>query len=123
MNADGSAGVSVDARVGATVPALTGLAWGLLGAGLFLVLIGVLADRARRPAPPVAGSTALPSGGPYGPSRRAASPPPSWTPPAPVDRSTAADAGWRRPASSAATRRLIPRPLQRGRGPSVSRGP
>ena len=28
MNTDGSAGVSVDARIGATVPALGGLAWG-----------------------------------------------------------------------------------------------
>jgi hypothetical protein len=81
MNADGSAGVSVDARVGATVPALTGLAWGVLGAGLVLLAIGVLvivlAVR-RRPVPPT----------PYG----APVAPPAWTPPAPVDRTTAADA-------------------------------
>jgi len=81
MNADGSAGVSVDARVGATVPALGGLAWGMLGTGLLLLVIGVLlvvlAIR-RRPAqyvgPPIGG-------------RR----PPPWTPPPPVDRSSAAD--------------------------------
>ena len=42
MNADGSAGVAVDARIGATIPALTGLAWGLLGGGLFLLLLAVL---------------------------------------------------------------------------------
>jgi hypothetical protein len=81
MNTDGSAGVSVDARVGATVPALGGLAWGMLGTGLLLLVIGVLlvvlAIR-RRPAqyvgPPIGG-------------RR----PPPWTPPSPVDRSSAAD--------------------------------
>ena len=84
MNADGSAGVAVDARIGATIPALTGLAWGLLGGGLFLLLLAVLllVLGLRRPAvepryvgaPPPAGT------------------PPYWTPPAPVDRSTAADA-------------------------------
>ena len=83
MNADGSAGVAVDARIGATIPALTGLAWGLLGGGLFLLLGAVLllVLGLRRPsagpryvgAPPPAGA------GPY------------WTPPAPVDRGTAAD--------------------------------
>ena len=81
MNTDGSAGVSVDARLGATVPALGGLAWGLLAAGLVLLVIGVLAivlAARRRPVPPV------PYGGPAAP--------PSWTPPAPVDRTTAADA-------------------------------
>jgi hypothetical protein len=81
MNADGSAGVSVDARLGATVPALTGLAWGVLGVGLVLLAIGVLvivlAVR-RRPVP------STPYGGPVAP--------PVWTPPAPVDRTTAADA-------------------------------
>jgi hypothetical protein len=86
MNADGSAGVSIDARVGATVPALGGLAWGVLGTGLFLVLIGtlLLVLALRRPRPGrgySAGPYAMPSG-----------PAPSWTPPAPVDRQTAADA-------------------------------
>ena len=42
MNADGSAGVSVDARIGATVPALDGLAWGLLVSGIVCALIAVL---------------------------------------------------------------------------------
>ena len=54
MNADGSAGVSVEARIGATAPALGGIAWGLIGGGLFLMLLGVLvmvlALRRRRPA-------------------------------------------------------------------------
>ena len=92
MNSDGSAGVSVDARLGATVPALGGLAWGLLAAGLFLLLIGVLvivlAVR-RRPAPvgPYGGAPAGPAG-----------PPPSWSPPPPVDRTTSADARLESPA-------------------------
>jgi hypothetical protein len=86
MNADGSAGVYVDARVGATVPALGGLAWGLLGAGAFLTLIGIvlLVVAIRRPArrvPPYRAPTPVPTG-----------PPPYWTPPVPSDRTTAADA-------------------------------
>ena len=87
MNADGSAGVSIDARVGATVPALGGLSWALLGIGAFCTLVGVLllvlAIRrpARYTAPPYAGPPVYPSGSP-----------PPWTPPAPHDRTTAADA-------------------------------
>jgi hypothetical protein len=86
MNADGSAGVSVDACIGATVPALGGLAWGLLGAGAFLTLIGIvlLVVAIRRPArrvPPYGAPTPVPAG-----------PPPYWTPPVPSDRTTAADA-------------------------------
>ena len=42
MNADASSGVSIDARIGATVPALGGLAWGVLGVGVFLLLVGTL---------------------------------------------------------------------------------
>src|SRR3954470_24933487 len=89
MNSDGSAGVSVDARVGATLPALGGLAWGVFIVGLGLLVIGVvlivLAVRRRRVAP------AAPYGAvPYGASP--GGPPPSWSPPAPVDRTTAADA-------------------------------
>jgi len=89
MNSDGSAGVSVDARVGATLPALGGLAWGVFIVGLGLLVIGVvlivLAVRRRRVAP------AAPYGAvPYGTSP--GGPPPSWSPPAPVDRTTAADA-------------------------------
>jgi len=86
MNADGSAGVSVDARLGATVPALGGLAWGLMAAGLVLLILGVLAivlAARRRPSPVVPYGTGVPMPG---------GPPPSWTPPAPVDRTTAADA-------------------------------
>ncbi|SOE00212.1 hypothetical protein [Blastococcus haudaquaticus] len=85
MNADGSAGVSVDARIGATAPALGGLAWGILAGGLFLglvsVLVLVLAAR-RRPAAATGSTYGMSPGGP----------PPYWTPPAPVDRTTAADA-------------------------------
>jgi hypothetical protein len=82
MNADGSAGVSVDARVGATVPALGGLAWGILAAGLLLLVIGVLVVALavrRRPA-------SYPQGIGGGPGA-----PPPWAPPPPTDRSTAAD--------------------------------
>jgi hypothetical protein len=42
MNADGSAGISAQARIGATFPALTGLAWGLLIAGIVAVVIAAL---------------------------------------------------------------------------------
>jgi hypothetical protein len=78
MNADASAGVAIDARVGATFPALPELAWSLLGIGLLLTLIGTLllaiAARSR-------------------PGRHTGPPPTTpWTPPAPVDRTTAADA-------------------------------
>jgi hypothetical protein len=86
MNADGSAGVSMDARVGATAPALGGLGWGILVGGVLLLLAGVLvvvlAVR-RRPAgyagpPPYAGGPAPGT-------------PPYWAPPSPVDRTSAAD--------------------------------
>jgi hypothetical protein len=94
MNADGSAGVSVDARVGATVPALTGFAWGLFGVGLFLLLIAVLllVLVLRRPKT-ARGYTDGPYVMPSGPA-------PSWTPPAPVDRNTAADARTETPTST-----------------------
>jgi hypothetical protein len=85
MNADGSSGVSVDARIGATAPALGGLAWGILGGGLFLLLVAVLVlvlALRSRPAGYV---------GPYGGAPVPAGPPPYWTPPAPVDRNTAPD--------------------------------
>jgi hypothetical protein len=78
MNTDASAGVAMDARIGATFPALSGLAWGLLGAGLLLtavaILLLVIATRSRA-------------------GRHTAPPPVSpWKPPVPVDRTTAADA-------------------------------
>ena len=82
MNADGSAGVAIDTRVGATFPALAGLAWGLLGAGLLLTIVAVLllvrSIPSRRDL-----VYARPSSGPSGAP---------WTPPVPVDRTTAADA-------------------------------
>jgi hypothetical protein len=56
MNADGSAGVSVNGAVGATVPNLDVLAWGLLGVGAALTIVGVLlvvlAVRRGRSRPP-----------------------------------------------------------------------
>ena len=91
MNAGGSAGISVESRIGATVPALGGLAWGLLIAGLVCLVIAALVlvlairrpyDR-RGPAQPVA----WPS--PAGPPPAGQSP---WAPPAQADRTTAADA-------------------------------
>jgi hypothetical protein len=42
MNADGSAGVDVQARIGAEVPALGGIGWGALIAGLVVTLAAVL---------------------------------------------------------------------------------
>jgi hypothetical protein len=94
MNTDASAGVSVDARLGATVPALGGLAWGVFIVGLGLLVIAVvvivLAVR-RRPAPAAPyGAGVPPAGGP----------PPYWTPPTPVDRTTAADARLETPSQT-----------------------
>ena len=98
MNADASAGVAMDARIGATVPALGGLAWGVGAAGLVLVGIGtlllVLAIRRQRPGRGY-------SAGPYiQPSGIRPVTAPSWTPPAPVDRTKAADARTETPAPS-----------------------
>src|SRR3954454_545657 len=42
MNADASAGVRVTGTIGASVPALSGLAWGLLIVGALVTVIGVL---------------------------------------------------------------------------------
>jgi hypothetical protein len=79
MNADGSSGVRVTGTVGATVPSLTGLAWGLLLVGALITAVGVLlivlaARRGgRRPAPSADyPSTPAPGG-----------PPPAWALPAP----------------------------------------
>ena len=97
MNADGSAGISVDARIGATVPALDGLGWGLLVAGLVCAAIAVLllvlairrpADRRGFAQP---GPWQVPAGPqPVGPP--SAGPLPPWAPPAQADRTTASDA-------------------------------
>lgn len=56
MNADASRGVSADVSVGANVPVLTPLGWGLAGGGLLLALLaaGLIAAGVRspnRPAP------------------------------------------------------------------------
>ena len=102
MNADGSAGVAVDARIGATVPALTGLAWGLLGGGLFLL--------AARPSCCWCSRLRPSRGGPAGPPACPAGPPPYWAPP---PRWTAA----RRPTRSWAGRHRPP--VADGGGPGV----
>jgi hypothetical protein len=77
MNADGSAGVDADLRVGAELPALTGIGWGLLIGGALLTLIAVLvivlAVR-RRPSRGQLPPSAAPA---------TAGPPPAWQPPAP----------------------------------------
>jgi hypothetical protein len=95
MNADASSGVAMDARIGATVPALAGLAWGLVGAGLALVVVGtlllVLSIRRQRPG----------RGYSAGPYIQPSSVVPSWAPPPPVDRTTAADARTQTPTTSA----------------------
>jgi hypothetical protein len=100
MNADGSAGISVESRIGATFPALSGLGWGLLITGLVCLVVGALllvlaahrpADR-RGPAYPVSGPS--PTGpSPTGPSPAwpPASAVPPWSPPAQSDRTTATD--------------------------------
>jgi hypothetical protein len=119
MNADGSAGISVESRIGATFPALSGLGWGLLITGLVCLVVGALllvlaahrpADR-RGPAYPVSWPSSVgPS--PAGPSPAwptqippqqtapqqagpqpagPASPVPPWSPPAQADRTTATD--------------------------------
>jgi len=51
MNADGSAGLQVEARVGAEFPALAGIGWGLLigGAILTAIAIALLVVAARTP--------------------------------------------------------------------------
>jgi hypothetical protein len=83
MNADGSSGVRVTGTVGATVPSLTGLAWGLLLVGALITAVGVLlivlaARRGgRRPAPPATYPSASAPGGP----------PSTWAPPAPRESS------------------------------------
>jgi hypothetical protein len=87
MNADGSPGVSVDARIAATVPGLTGLAWGLLIGGVVVLAVSTLLfvlalRRGSRQLPPAYGQ----------PVPAPAGPPPAWSPPAPVDRTTAQDA-------------------------------
>jgi hypothetical protein len=96
MNADGSAGVSVDARIGATVPALDGLGWGLLVSGLVFAAIAVLllvlairrpADR-RGPAQPVPWQVPA---GPQPTAPPSAGPLPPWVPPTQADRTTASD--------------------------------
>jgi hypothetical protein len=89
MNADGSAGVSMDARVGATLPALGGIAWGVLLSGIFLTVISVLLlvlSIRRRPA----GYTGPPPGA-FVPAPRVSGPPPAWAPPDAVDRPVAAE--------------------------------
>jgi hypothetical protein len=78
MNADGTAGVNTNLRVGAELPALTGIAWGLLIGGVLLAGIGVvlivLAARPRRQSPPPGQSVPVPV---------QSGPPPAWQPPAP----------------------------------------
>ena len=89
MNADGSAGVAMDVRIGATLPALGGLAWGLLVSGLLCLVLSVLllVLAIRRPSAP-----AGPAPGAFIPPPRASGPPPAWTPPGAVDRPVSAEA-------------------------------
>jgi hypothetical protein len=79
MNADASAGVDAELRVGAGLPALTGIAWGLLAGGVVLALIAalviVLAVRRRKPRPQ------FPPPGQPDPIPVPSGTPPSWRPP------------------------------------------
>ena len=97
MNADGSAGVAIDARIGATIPALGGLAWGVLGTGS-------VAAGHRRAAP----------GARVPPSQGASTP------------AAADDAVERRPCPSTAprqpTRRAPPARHRRRRRPAADHG-
>ncbi|MDQ1660941.1 MAG: hypothetical protein QOJ68_921 [Blastococcus sp.] len=81
MNADASAGVAVQAGVGATVPALGTIAWFVLLAGLVVSLVGVLlivlASRRR------AGSPGIPTGGWAVPPPRSGPTSTAWRPPVP----------------------------------------
>jgi hypothetical protein len=54
MNADGSPGVDVEARIGAEVPALAGLGWGVFVAGLLVTVgaVGLLVRGLRQPWDP-----------------------------------------------------------------------
>ena len=97
MNVDGSAGISVDARIGATVPALDGIAWGLLIAGLVCAAIAVvlLILGIRRPADRRGPAQPVPWQVPAGPQPTGAAPAgqfPPWVPPTQADRTTASDA-------------------------------
>jgi hypothetical protein len=71
MNADGSPGVLVQARIGAEFPALGGIAWGVLIVGVVLTVVAVvlLVIGIRRPAdrqlpPPAPGGAVPPPRGP-----------------------------------------------------------
>jgi hypothetical protein len=81
MNADASAGVAVQAGVGATVPALGSIAWFVLLTGLVVSLVGVLlivlASRRR------AGSPGIPTGGWTVPPPRSGPTATAWLPPVP----------------------------------------
>jgi hypothetical protein len=86
MNADASPGVAVQARAGATVPALGRLAWGVLAGGFVLTVGGVLLVvlAARRRSGPVQPGTPATAGPP--------GPPSAWLPPPrPADPTEAHD--------------------------------
>src|SRR3954470_15474781 len=79
MNADGSSGVRVTGTVGATVPSLTGLAWGLLLVGALITAVGVL----LLPRAPRRGGPPPPPPAAYPPAPAPGGPPSTWAPPAP----------------------------------------
>jgi hypothetical protein len=90
MNADGSAGIQVEARVGAEFPALDGIGWGVLAMGVVLTVIAVVllfvavrTPQDRRPAPPAPPSAVPPPRGPAGVEYPAPQPTPAPEGPAP----------------------------------------
>lgn len=91
MNADASAGVTMQASVGATVPSLGAITWAVLIGGLVVTFLGVLLIvlAARRRA----GSPGIPGGGWTVPPPRSGGTSAAWQPPVPAEPAQRDEAG------------------------------